>query len=255
MIPFYCVLGIISAPSVLAFQPLERSLPRIATTNLASSPLSLDNQLTTVISLYSTKDEESHNSLARILTDKVLPEVSHQEGFVSAHLHKSLDGAKIGIYEQWASKDAHQKFVENSELQAWLEDMLAENSSKQDPVDRHIYVIFTSESNLPSNEKVSVSMDHPLVHFAEFRMMPENQKQMVKLAEKNIHPAMKIPGLLTATFHRSLDGTRVLNYGQWENEQAIENLKKQPGFSSSAPYWEGVAENEHHLYKLVASFE
>ena len=78
---------------------------------------------------------------------------------------------------------------------------------------------------------------------------------VVALANENIHPAMKTPGLLTATFHRSTDGTRVINYGQWENEEAIENLKKQPGFGSGKPYWDGVAENEHHLYQLIVSCE
>ncbi len=41
--------------------------------------------------------------------------------------------------------------------------------------------------------------------------------------------------------------------GQWSNQEAIENLKKQPGFSSESAYWEGIAENEHHLYELVDS--
>lgn len=254
MVALSCIMALLgAASSAHAFQPLIGTPARLLATSLGASPLSLDNELTTVISLYPTSDEESHASLARILMDKVLPEVSSQEGFVSAHLHKSLDGAKIGVYEQWASEDAHQNFLENSDLQDKLEDMLLESSSQQDPIDRHVYHIVTSESNL--DQKASVSKDYPLVHFAEFHMIPENQDRMVALAKENIRPAMKIPGLLTATFHRSLDGTRVINYGQWENEQAIENLKKQPGFSSAEPYWEGVAENEHHLYRLVASFE
>ena len=50
--------------------------------------------------------------------------------------------------------------------------------------------------------------------------------------------------------------TRVLQTKDFDiaqrNEQ-IENLKKQPGFGSKSPYWEGIAENEHHLYELVFS--
>ena len=43
----------------------------------------------------------------------------------------------------------------------------------------------------------------------------------------------------------------MINYGQWENQEAIENLAKQPGFSKEKPYWDGVAENEYHLYEVV----
>lgn len=82
-------------------------------------------------------------------------------------------------------------------------------------------------------------------------MKPENQPQMVSLAKEHIKPAMEQPGLISATFHRSLDGTRVINYGQWENEEAIAELVKKPGFSKTAPYWEGIADNEYHLYKVV----
>lgn len=48
-------------------------------------------------------------------------------------------------------------------------------------------------------------------------------------------PAMEQPGLLSATFHRSLDGTRVINYGHWENAEAIEALQKQPGLVKKNP--------------------
>ncbi|MBE9166391.1 hypothetical protein IQ238_02190 [Pleurocapsales cyanobacterium LEGE 06147] len=51
----------------------------------------------------------------------------------------------------------------------------------------------------------------------------------------------------------------LINYGQWSHRpwrargdgETIEELKKQPGFDSESPYWEGIAENEHHLYEVV----
>ena len=82
-------------------------------------------------------------------------------------------------------------------------------------------------------------------------MSPENQPSMIELAKENVVKAMELPGLISANFHRSLDRTRVINYGQWLDREAIENLKKQPGFGGESEYWEGVAENEHHLYEVV----
>jgi quinol monooxygenase YgiN len=59
------------------------------------------------------------------------------------------------------------------------------------------------------------------------------------------------PGLISATFHRSLDGTRLFNYGQWESKEAFEAILKQPGFNPDESYWEGLARNEFHLYNVV----
>ena len=139
---------------------------------------------------------------------------------------------------------------------------------------------------------VQVTSKYPLVHFAEFHInTKQNQLKMIDLANENIGKAMKIEGLISATFHQSIDDEyarrsdddddndnddgsyrySVINYGQWLNVEAIENLKKQPGFgggssttgsgstseedahSSNKPYWDGIAINEHHLYELVSS--
>lgn len=79
--------------------------------------------------------------------------------------------------------------------------------------------------------------DGYIAHFAEFRMSPENQPRMIELAKENLPKAIVLEGLISATFHRSLDGTRVINYGQWRDQETIENLKKQPGFGGESPYW------------------
>ena len=45
--------------------------------------------------------------------------------------------------------------------------------------------------------------------------------------------------------------SKVINYGHWENQEAIAELVKKPGFSKKSPYWEGIADNEYHLYEVV----
>lgn len=73
---------------------------------------------------------------------------------------------------------------------------------------------------------------------------------MEELAEQHLGSATELDGLLSATFHRSQDGMKVFNYGQWENAEAIENLKS--NLALAQPYWDGVTINEHHyLYELV----
>ncbi|WP_019508242.1 antibiotic biosynthesis monooxygenase [Pleurocapsa sp. PCC 7319] len=203
--------------------------------------LSLDNSLTTVIIIFTVKPEQQLELIDAI--KEFLETVKTQPGFVSANLHKSTDGVKVANYAQWKNIETFEAFRSNQDIQT-----KAAKLFEFDTPDSHVYEIVTSESKVGTPE---IKTGEYVVHFAEFSMQPENQPKMVELAKEHIKPAMEQPGLLSATFHRSLDGTRVINYGQWENQQAIEELVKKPGFSKAAPYWEGIADNEYHLYEVV----
>ena len=203
--------------------------------------LSLDNKLTTVIIIFVVEPFQQNDLIAAI--KEFSETVKTQAGFVSANLHKSLDGVKVANYVQWSSMAEFEAFRNNTEVQKKAEKLFT-----FDQPDYHVYEIVTSESKVGTPQ---IKEDEYIVHFAEFSMKPANQPKMIELAKEHIKPAMKQPGLISATFHRSLDGTRVINYGQWENESAIAELTKKPGFSKTKPYWEGIAENEYHLYKVV----
>lgn len=203
--------------------------------------LSLDNSLTTVIIIFTVKPEQQQALIETI--EEFLETVKIQPGFVSANLHKSTDGVKVANYAQWSSIEAFQGFRNNEAVQA-----KATKLFEFDTPDSHVYEIVASESKKDTPEIIT---GKDVVHFAEFSMPPENQPKMVELAKEHLAPAMEQPGLISATFHRSLDGTRVINYGQWENEAAIQELVKKPGFSQDKPYWEGIAKNEYHLYEVV----
>ncbi len=100
--------------------------------------------------------------------------------------------------------------------------------------------------------EVEIVVGDRITHLAEFRMMPSNQLEMVKQTTAELDRAMSnSPGLISATFHRSLNGTRMFNYRQWESKEAFEAILKQPGFNPDKPYWEGLARNEFHLYRVV----
>ncbi|MGB3756231.1 MAG: antibiotic biosynthesis monooxygenase [Rivularia sp. (in: cyanobacteria)] len=204
--------------------------------------IATNNEVATVIIIFNVEAEKQQELIDTIA--EFGDTVKQQPGFVSANIHKSLDGLKVANYAQWKTKEDFENFINNAETQE-----KAAKLRQFNPPDSHIYEVVISESKegIPQIDKKYI------YHFAEFRMQPENQPRMVELAEENVGKAMKLPGLVSANFHRSLDGTRVINYGQWSNQEAIENLKKQPGFSSESAYWEGIAENEHHLYELVDS--
>ncbi len=200
-----------------------------------------NNEVITVIVIFTVKPERQQELIDTIISFTVT--VKQQPGFVSASLHKSLDGVKVANYAQWKSQSDYQAFVNNNDVQA-----VGAKLSEFPRPDAHVYEVVISESKVGIPK---ISKGGFLTHFAEFRMKPENQQRMVDLAKEEVVIAMQQPGLISANFHRSQDGTRLINYGQWRDRAAIEELQKQPGFGSESPYWEGIAENEFHLYEVV----
>jgi len=157
--------------------------------------------------------------------------------FLSASVHRSLDGVRVFTYSQWHPKFDHRSLPHPAVLSEFF------------PPDSLLLEVTASRSVAA---EVEIAEGERITHLAEFRMMPVNQPEMVRRTSIELERAMSnSPGLLSATFHRSLDGTRMFNYGQWESKEAFEAILKQPGFNPEQPYWQGLARNEFHLYNVV----
>lgn len=157
--------------------------------------------------------------------------------FVSASVHQSVDGVRVFTYSQWQPKFDHRSLQRPEVLSEFY------------PPDSLQLEVSASQS---TSAEVEVAVGSLITHLAEFRMMPSNQPEMVKRTTTELSKAMSnSPGLVSASFHRSLDGTRMFNYGQWESKEAFEAILKQPGFNPDEPYWKGLARNEFHLYHVV----
>lgn len=58
---------------------------------------------------------------------------------------------------------------------------------------------------------------------------PERQTALIDLLEKATAEVMRhLPGFVSATLHRSLDGTRVANYAQWRSMEDFEQMLANP---------------------------
>lgn len=157
--------------------------------------------------------------------------------FLSASVHQSLDGVRVFTYSQWQPKFDHRSLP------------IPIGFSEFFPSDSLVLEVSASKS---VSAEVEIVQGDGITHLAEFRMIPANQPEMVKRTSAEVERAISnSPGLISATFHRSLDGTRMFNYGQWESKEAFEAILKQPGFNPDQPYWSGLARNEFHLYNVV----
>jgi quinol monooxygenase YgiN len=82
-----------------------------------------------------------------------------------------------------------------------------------------------------------------------FTVEPSNQQRLVDLL------ARATDGFVSrATLHRSLDGTKVTMYAQWERAAAYEAMRRDPG---PLPYLEealSIAKFEPGMYEVVRTF-
>lgn len=198
----------------------------------------IDRANTAIVGLDLYTVAERHQSgLVEAIVQEQIQSWRSNPYFLSASIHQSLDRVRVFTYSQWQPKFDHRSLARPPILGEFF------------PPDSLQLEISASQS---VSAEVEIVTGDRITHLAEFRMMPSNQPEMVKRTTAELDRAMKdTPGLISATFHRSLDGTRMFNYGQWESKEAFEAILKQPGFNPDKPYWEGLARNEFHLYTVV----
>jgi quinol monooxygenase YgiN len=199
------------------------------------------NEVITVIFSLATEPARQQE-LIDLMIEALETTTKHQQGFVSASLHKSLDGTRVLNYAQWRSQSEYAAFAQSPEDRA-----IGLRLGQFQLLDVHIYEVSISQ---PDEASLNIERGD-LIHFAEFRVQPEHQQHLIDLERENVLIALQHPDLISANFHRSLDGTRTANYGQWRSLANFEALLQEPKYESVREYWKGLAENEFHLYEVV----
>ena len=58
-----------------------------------------------------------------------------------------------------------------------------------------------------------------------FTVSPENQQKLIDMLVEATQKTMRhIPGFVSASFHKSADGSRVANYAQWRRAEDFEAM-------------------------------
>ncbi len=86
----------------------------------------------------------------------------------------------------------------------------------------------------------TISRDNKVVTLINvFTVEPAKQQQLVDLLVHATGTAMRhAPGFVTANIHRSLDGTKVVNYARWRGAEDFEAVQKNP---AAKPHMEQAA--------------
>ena len=74
--------------------------------------ISPSRKLVTLINVF-TVEPANQRQLLELLTRATETSVRHAPGFISASLHRGLDGTKVTMYAQWRSVEDYQVMREN----------------------------------------------------------------------------------------------------------------------------------------------
>jgi heme-degrading monooxygenase HmoA len=73
-----------------------------------------DNDVVTLINVFTVAPEDQQR-LVDSLIDATQKVMRKQPGFVSANIHRSLDGTRVTNYAQWRSREVFEAVLQNQE--------------------------------------------------------------------------------------------------------------------------------------------
>jgi hypothetical protein len=76
--------------------------------------ISKDNDVVTLINIF-TVDPEDQQRLVDVLVEATQTVMRKREGFVSANIHRSLDGTRVTNYAQWRTRGAFEAMLGDRE--------------------------------------------------------------------------------------------------------------------------------------------
>ena len=85
--------------------------------------ISKDKKLATFINVFIT-EPRNQKKLVELLTHVTETSVRNAKGFISASLHRSLDGAKVIMYSQWRNMEDYQAMHEDPVPLPYLKEVL-----------------------------------------------------------------------------------------------------------------------------------
>lgn len=101
----------------------------------------------------------------------------------------------------------------------------------------------------------STAGHQPLTLINVFTVEPDRQQELVELLTLATTSSVRqVPGFVSASLHRSLDGRRVTMYAQWRSHADYERMRANPAASPYLTRALTFASFEPGMYEVVATF-
>ncbi|MFJ6013609.1 antibiotic biosynthesis monooxygenase [Streptomyces sp. NPDC092952] len=160
-------------------------------------------------------------------------------GLLSYTVHTGEDGRTLLHYSQWSGESAYQDFFRDGR-----DERNAEIDAAVPGVRRlGLHTLEPYRSLLPGEDDAREPGCVVIVDVAFEGPDPARQRDWVDTVfEALATDGSRAPGGISGHFHVSTDGTRVVNYAEWESARAhIDALAgKGVGIGSDTPQWERV---------------
>jgi quinol monooxygenase YgiN len=205
-----------------------------------------------------TVDPDKQQQLVDTLIETTEVWLKSLPGFISARIHKSLDRTRVVNYSyaQRNNKEAFDRLTSDPQIRARMG--LAVQLGKPDG---HFYTVERTitgpvpSGNVEGEEKNSLTNIPPekdlytLINV--FTVDPDKQQQLVDtLIETTEGWVKSLPGFISASIHKSLDGARVVNYAQWKDKEAFDQFASDPQIRARMGMAVQLGKPDAHFYTI-----
>ena len=102
--------------------------------------ISTSNPVVTLVNVFRLHDPADQQRLVDVLVDATEATMRHQPGYVSANIHKSLDGTHVVNYAQWRSAADFATMRQNPDAQGHMQ-----RAFELADVEFHLYEVICSD--------------------------------------------------------------------------------------------------------------
>lgn len=89
-----------------------------------------------------------------------------------------------------------------------------------------------------------------------FTVEPGDQQRLVDILVEATERTMRsLPGFISASIHKSVDGVRVVNYAQWASQADFEAMFQNPAAKEHMKPIMEIATADFHLHEVVEVVE
>lgn len=89
-----------------------------------------------------------------------------------------------------------------------------------------------------------------------FTVEASQQQQLVDTLIETTELWVKhLPGFVSASVHKSLDGIRVVNYGQWINKDAFDLMRQNPEIQKRMGLAVQLGQSDGHFYTVASTVD
>jgi len=186
--------------------------------------ISPDDGYMTLFNLFDTADREKQNQVLEAMRNIV--DNADYPGWISSTVHAGQGNPGTANYIQWRSAEDLKARYAGKEFRTKTVPEFHRLATNVQLIQTEL-VFAQRHPSLGGVTEISPKRDDYTVIFV-LRCAPENQKALVDTLAKPDDWLLTVPGYRSHAYFRSLDGTAVVNYAQWDSKETYDAFHTLP---------------------------